>query len=299
MEPGQVQVMEPVLERELRLKTGWAYQVKWDGIRMLSFIHPHQVQLQTKGGRVRREQFQELYALTSLTVDKPIILDGELVALHRGRAEFTLILKRNWGNHDHIPIWYMIFDILMYQGEDLRQRPLAERQEIIDSLKLPGPGFVPVENFTDGGALLSKTKELNWEGIVAKDLNSPYVPGKSPYWEKLKNILQEKLVVVGYIEKDGQLASLLLAKDFGHSLQYAGAVGSGFTSNQRRALLGVLPQMKLEVPSLKGLKKKPGWHWLKPLLQAEVQFSEWTPELVVRAPVFKSLWMGERRIELS
>jgi len=298
LEPGQVLVMEPVLERELRPKIGWAYQVKWDGIRMLSFIHPHQVQLQTKGGRVRWGQFQELNALSCLTKDKPLILDGELVALHEGRAEFTLILKRNWGNHDHIPIWYMIFDILMYQGEDLRQRPLAERQEIITSLKLPGPRFVPVENFVDGEALLSKTKELNWEGIVAKDLQSPYVPGKSSHWEKRKNILQEKLVVVGYIEKDGQLASLLLAKDFGQGLQYAGAVGSGFASNQRRKLLGVLPQIKLDSPNW-GLKKKPGWNWLKPILQAEVQFSEWTPEMVVRAPVFKSLWMGEKRIELS
>ncbi|MTI93883.1 MAG: hypothetical protein FH749_00110 [Firmicutes bacterium] len=297
IEPGKLVPMEPVLKEKVQNNPDYVYQVKWDGIRIIAFVQNGAVELQTKKGRLKTQTYPELNALAELS-GQPLIADGEVVAIKNGRPDFGLILKRNFthGPKPSIPINYVIFDLLCFAGQDLRNQPLSQRLEKLSEIKPVGVSSA-IDNFIDGEALFKKTEHLEWEGIVAKKLDSPYLPGKHPYWYKVKRTLVEKMTVIGYTLNQGHLASLLMAYDFGEGLQFAGAVGSGLTSHQRRLLLEILGELEKAGPVVP-LKKHPNWRFVRPLIKAEVEFREWTSNLTARAPVFKKLYVGDTCFEL-
>lgn len=299
MEPGTIQVMEPVLVRIVPNNKNTTYQVKWDGVRMLAFIREGQVILQNRQGRLKTSAFPELKCLCGLPFS-PIVLDGEVVSIRDGRPDFSMILRRNFLSQPGPgapPISYVVFDLLCYEGKDLRNATLAERQRMLSRIQLPpGPASV-IDNFSDGGKLLALTAEKGWEGIVAKDLSSPYAAGKSVSWQKIKNRLAQVFFIIGYVVNQGQLASLLLGKDWGSGLAFAGSVGSGLSSEGRKVLLATLKPLTVPGPPVK-VKEKKNWRWVRPLLHAEVEFMEWTESLTLRAPVFKNLLLEGRKYEL-
>lgn len=300
MEPGKTRVMEPLLAHEVRNQKEMVYQVKWDGVRMLSFVSAGQVVLQNRRGRIKTETFPELKSLATV-FPQPFILDGEVVALKDGRPDFSLVLKRNFTSSPSPgapPVSYIVFDILLWQGRDVRDKPLHQRQENLAMLEVP-PGPVSViDNFLDGEKLLQLTSQRGWEGIVYKDVRSPYVAGKSPYWHKVKNKQLGIFDVVGYITKQGQLASLITAKDFGDGLVLTGSVGSGLSNKGRKLLRELLTSLSQNQPPLPVKRTQNNWNWVRPVLKAEVEFFEWTEALTLRAPVFKGLMLEGKKFEL-
>jgi len=300
VEPGKVQVMEPVLENQVPLGKNKVYQVKWDGVRMLAFVRQGQVVLQNRNGRLKTDTFPELRCLGELG-NQPLVLDGEVVSIKDGRPDFGMILRRNFltcPGPGAPPISYVIFDILCLQGKDMRSEILEQRQGVLGCLRLP-PGPVSIiDNFADGEKLMSLTTQRGWEGIVAKDINSPYVPGKSTYWIKIKNRQTEVFYILGYVLKQGQLASIIIGKDLGSGMKLTGSVGSGLSAAGRRILLEIMHRLDATDPPAPGQKKKENWHWVKPVLQVKVEFMEWTESLTVRAPVFRGLYLEGKRYEL-
>lgn len=301
MEPGGVSVMEPILAKEVPQGPGFVYQVKWDGVRILAFIDQGEVILQNKRGRLKTKTFPELYCLGNISQGLAI-LDGEIVVLRNGKPDFPQILRRNFLERPGPgapPISYVIFDILCIEGKDLRREPLNFRQEVLSSIELP-PGPVSfIENFTQGEKLYASTAAQGWEGIVAKEISSPYRSGKSASWQKIKHLQQEKFWIVGYTTNQGNLASLLLAKDFGEGLKFCGGVASGLSQKNKRDLKTLLDPLIIT----KGILPVPASYkqsnWVQPLLQAEIEFMEWTETLTLRAPVIKSLFLEEREFALS
>jgi|SRR5690554_2907060 len=301
MHPGNTRVMEPILEDTVNNKEGFIYQVKWDGVRMLTFVAEGRVVLQNRKGRIKTSSFPELNCLGNMP-SQPLVLDGEIVSLKDGKPNFNQILKRNFASHPgpHAPpIFYVVFDILSLAGKDLRNLPLTQRQDLLSQLKLPGGPISIIDNFIDGEELLALTQQREWEGIVAKAENSPYVPGKSSYWQKIKNKKKDEFPIVGYVCRQGQLASLLVGKDFGQGLTLAGAVGSGLGNKQRKGLQQVLEQISVPQPQVNVQKQQQNWYWVRPLIEAEVEFMEWTDSLTLRAPVLKKISLEGRQFELS
>lgn len=301
MEPGEVRVMEPVLATEVPRAPGYVYQVKWDGVRMLTFIERGEVILQNKRGRLKTKAFPELYCLGNIS-QRLTILDGEIVSLRNGKPDFSQILRRNFLHQPGPgapPITYVIFDILCIGGKDLRREPLRYRQKVLASIELP-PGPVSViENFTQGEKLYTSTGAKGWEGIVAKEIASPYRGGKSSSWQKIKHRQREKFWIVGYTTNQGNLASLLLAQDFGEGLKFCGGAASGLSQKNKRDIQQLLHPLivakrPISVPT--SLKQS---IWVRPLLQVEVEFIEWTGNLTLRAPVVKALFLEEREFALS
>lgn len=301
MKPGAVSVMEPVLAAEVPPSPDYIYQVKWDGVRMLAFIGQGEVILQNKRGRLKTQAFPELYCLGNI-IPRGTILDGEIVSLRNGKPDFSRILQRNFARQPGPgapPIDYVIFDILCIEGKDLRSKPLKYRQEVLASLELP-PGPVSViENFSDGEKLYASTKKMGWEGIVAKEVFSPYRSGKSPSWQKIKHRQREKFWIIGYTAKQGRFASLLLAKDFGEGLIFCGGAASGLSEKNKEDIQQILQTLISDkgAAAVPATVKQPVW--VRPLLQAEVEFMEWTETLTLRAPVIKALFWGDREFALS
>lgn len=301
MEPGSTKVMEPIFSQWSYNLPGFIYQVKWDGLRMLSFIDKGNVVLQNRGGRIKTESFPELYCLGNINF-QPLILDGEIVSIREGKPDFSMVLRRNFSSRPGPgapPINYVVFDILCFQGRDIRSKPLFQRQGFLEQIELGGKYVSVIDNFQDGERLYTDTKERDWEGIVGKDTSSSYIAGKSAAWRKYKHRKREVFFIIGYILKMDQLASILVGKDFGQGLVSAGAVGSGLSTSARKELLKVLRQLETS-EAVAGTKRKPdNWHWVKPLLEANVEYMEWTESLTLRAPVFKGLILEGREFELS
>ena len=241
-----------------------------------------------------------MYCLGNI-IPRGTILDGEIVSLRNGKPDFSRILQRNFARQPGPgapPIDYVIFDILCIEGKDLRSKPLKYRQEVLASLELP-PGPVSViENFSDGENCMPPQRK--WVGrIVAKEVFSPYRSGKSPSWQKIKHRQREKFWIIGYTAKQGRFASLLLAKDFGEGLIFCGGAASGLSEKNKEDIQQILQTLISDkgAAAVPATVKQPVW--VRPLLQAEVEFMEWTETLTLRAPVIKALFLGDREFALS
>jgi len=288
------------MEEEVQNREGFVYQVKWDGVRMLAFAAQDKVVLQNRNGKIKTESFPELGCLGNVK-NQPLILDGEVVSIRGDKPDFGQILRRNFAARPRPgapPIWFVIFDVLMIAGKDLRTQPLISRQNLLAGIKLPPCPVTLIDNFTDGLQLFKTTEERRWEGIVAKDLASPYVQGKSGHWKKIKHKQTGVFPIIGMVLKDEHLASLLVANDFGDGLAMAGAVGSGLSNAGRKMLQDLLQKLTIPNPPVPIKKYPENWRWVRPLLHAEVVFMEWTDTLTLRGPVFKKLLLEGRKFEL-
>ena len=222
------------------------------------------------------------------------MLDGELVALDdQGRPRFELL-------GGDTPVTYVLFDLLELDGKDLTGLPFRDRRRLLDQAMEPGPHWIvgPWQE-GDGAALLEASRERDLEGIMAKRLDSTYLPGRrSSAWRKIKNRHRQEMVIGGWTEGERARAStfgaLLVGYYEGDVLRYAGGVGTGFTEKVLRALtseLGGPRHADVSVrPSAHAVQlRHQRAHWVRPELVGEVEFAEWTDEGILRHPSFLGL----------
>jgi bifunctional non-homologous end joining protein LigD len=285
---------------------GWAYEMKWDGIRALAFIQDGRVRLASRTGRDITVAYPELAALGP-AAGLPLLLDGEVVAFDDGRPSFAQLQPRmhvtSAGQAARlsraIPVSYLIFDVLNLDGHPLLNRPYEQRRELLEALGLDSGSWQVPPSFTGYAAadVLSVSREQGLEGIVAKRLDSPYQPGKrSPYWRKIKNVHRQEVVVGGWKPGEGaragQIGSLLVGVHGAGGLHYAGHVGTGFTQ-QTLGLLGArlasLPQPGSPFAVAVPREHARGAVWVQPSLVIEVAFAAWTPEGRLRAASYQGL----------
>ena len=164
----------------------WLFEVKYDGVRALAYIHGDDCKLQVDGKEVSDPQFRELARVLPGDLNaKNAILDGELVVLDRvGKAQYgDLMAGRGL-------VLFAAFDLLWVNGNDLRERPLIERKELLRfRVRHPSDRLMFVDyNEGAGTALYSRMCERDMEGIVGKPLYSRYLGGTGgTTWIKVKN----------------------------------------------------------------------------------------------------------------
>jgi bifunctional non-homologous end joining protein LigD len=278
----------------------WAYEVKWDGYRIIAFLHGGQVRLQTRNLLDATSDFPEVCAIGSLLGDRDLILDGEVVAMdEKGHQSFSALQRRG---KERPPVVYMVFDLLYLDGRSTMKLPYLERRKLLDELDIPsGPAWqVPGHHVGDGAALLEATRAQGLEGLVAKRVDSTYEPGKrTRWWLKIKNFGRQELVIAGWMPgeggRSGHLGSLLLGYyDDQGRLRYAGRVGTGFTYDELARLEARLRPLARDAspfapePPLPPAVRKHA-HFVEPLLVAEIAFSEWTHTGTVRQASYKGL----------
>jgi bifunctional non-homologous end joining protein LigD len=297
---------------------GWAFEIKWDGVRAIAYWQPGRLRIESRNLNDITRRYPELRALGEELGSREAVLDGELVAFDdAGKPSFGKLQQRmNLASESAIrrvareaPVTYMLFDLLYLDGSLTTGLPYSQRRKLLDDLGLNGASWqTPAHHLADGQALLAATAELGLEGVIAKRLTSPYRPGeRTREWLKIKNVGRQELVIGGWLPGKGARANTLGALLVGYyedpgdarSLRYAGRVGTGFDDSELRRLKGELgSRPRRTSPFAHGPKPPREAHFVKPELVAEVEFSEWTRDGVLRQPSYKGLRTDKRAREV-
>jgi bifunctional non-homologous end joining protein LigD len=299
--------MLATLAEDVPRGVGWTFEVKWDGYRALAYLEGGDPTLVSRNGNDLTARFSSVAKEVVKAIKTPdCVLDGEVCALDEaGRASFSAMQQGKAGT----PIVYYVFDVLEVEGEPVIDLPLVERRKRLEQLLDRRNRTVRLsEAFDDGRALYEAAKQQQLEGIMAKRLESRYLPGKRTRdWLKVKTHGEQEFVIVGYTKGTGRRASsfgsLVLGYYRGKELVYAGNVGTGFNSREIEKLLDKLRPLRRETPSFREVPKMPKVRrgdviWVEPKLVAEVEFAEWTHDGRLRAPSYKGLREDKRAEEV-
>jgi bifunctional non-homologous end joining protein LigD len=270
----------------------WLFEIKWDGWRALAFVDRGQVQIKSRTDHVWNHAFPELVKALE-GVKGQVILDGEIVVLDDdGRSDFQLL--QNYRDTGHGELCYCIFDILLQDGEDLRERPLIERKEILQKYleQLANPILHYSDHIVEKGTpFFKEAKKCHLEGIVGKKTNSVYQSRRSRDWVKIKAVLGQEVVIGGFTEPRGSRkrfgALLVGVYNDKKELIYSGHVGGGFNTSLLETISKLLkPLVQKKCPFKEQPKGNMEVTWVKPSLICEVKFAEWTREGIMRQPIF-------------
>jgi bifunctional non-homologous end joining protein LigD len=283
---------------------GWAYELKWDGVRVLAEVGPDGFSLISRRGNEVTAAYPELAGLAQVAPD--VLLDGEVVALVDGRPSFAALQTRM-----HVraasqarrlsattPVSYFAFDVLRLYGVDLTARPYTERRSTLERLGVQGPNWTVPPAFDDGPATAAAAQQNGLEGVVAKRLAAPYRAGvRSPDWVKVRFGQRQEFVVGGWEHGEGGRAggigSLLLGcYDENGRLDYVGQVGTGFTAQTLAVLGRRLAPLRRRTPPFESVppdvRGRP-LTWVEPVTVVDVEFAEWTPDGRLRFASFQGV----------
>ena len=279
---------------------GWSYEFKWDGVRVLSLFSGGAPQLFARSGTTVTAAYPEISALS---LPAGSLLDGEMVVLDSaGRPSFTALAERMHVRDVtkaarlavSLPVTYMIFDVLRLAGEDLTPLPYAQRRARLEGLDLAGGHWMVPPSFTDGPATESAARENSLEGVVAKRLDTPYLPGaRSPDWIKVKFDRTGDYVIGGWRAGARRLGGLLVGVPGPEGLRFRGRVGGGIGAAAEKELLAALAPLAVRAsPFAAGAVPREdarGAHWVSPDLVVEVRYGNRTPDGRLRFPRFLRL----------
>ena len=285
----------------------WLYEVKLDGYRALAFKDGKNVRLISRNNKPLN--YPQLLDSLKLFAVEQVILDGEIVALdEEGRSSFQL-LQVYKSSEQRVPLVYYVFDLLFVDGKDLRKEPLSARRKLLAEVLKKAPENIRLSEGLQGSEedLLRVAREFGLEGLVAKRLNSLYESGRRcGAWVKVKLTKDQEFVIGGYTLPEGSrryFGSILVGYQSPDGLLFAGRVGSGFSEKLLASIDAQLQKLRRTTCPFINLpeKSRGRWgqgitpaimkrcHWVKPVLVAQVKFTEWTLDNQLRQPVFLGL----------
>ena len=308
--PEQVEPMLATLTDAAHFgdESGWAFEMKWDGVRAVAYLAAGRVKLLSRKGRDDTKAYFDVADALPKINAKTAILDGEVVVTDAaGRPNFGLLQHRiNLTKPADIertaktyPAQLMLFDILELNGQSLIKKTYQERREILENLIPPEPGSriqVPPIFEGDLRAALETADQLRLEGVVAKRRNSIYQPGRRTHiWLKIKLHRAQEVVIGGWREGQGRrgggVGSLLMGLPTEAGLHYVGRVGSGFNDRQLDDIQAKLEKLMRKTSPFIDVPREDARdaHWVTPSLVGEVTYGELTEPGRLRHPVWRGL----------
>jgi bifunctional non-homologous end joining protein LigD len=307
--------LPPMLARPGRLlddDDGWAFEVKWDGVRAITYWRPGRLRIESRNLNDVSSRYPELRPLGRQLGAREAVLDGEIVAFdEHGAPSFERLQRRMHLTSEsairrlarEAPVTYVIFDVLYLDGACTMELPYYERRALLEQLALNGPAWqVPVFHLGDGADFLAVTAEHGLEGMIAKRMDSRYRPGeRRGEWLKIKNVNRQELVIGGWLpgngKRAGQVGALLMGYHEGEgegeqrALRYAGRVGTGFQDTVLQSLATELSSRRRRSSpfSKRGIQPPRNARFVEPELVAEIEFSHWTRERILRHSSYKGL----------
>ena len=287
--PANLAPMQAELGEAAFNRPDWMWEPKLDGYRALAFVDAKGVQLRSRRGLELAKDFPRLAAELAKQSVNAMVLDGEIVAFDpSGKPSFNALQNRSPQT-----VFYC-FDLLNFEGIDLRKLVYADRRRYLAQCLLPSPLVQLVHAADDGVALHDAAMASGLEGVIGKRKDSRYESGKrSGAWLKVKATQSAEFVIGGYTTGKGARAALgaiLVGYWDAGRLRYASHVGSGFDDK-------TIPLVETKLVALRTstcpFSEKPPVNaptqWVKPELVAEVKFQNWTDDGSLRAPVFLRL----------
>jgi len=304
-----IEPMKAKLVEEPPATGDWIYELKFDGIRLIGVKRDERVSLLSRNENELTERFPEIVEAIKALPARECVIDGEVVALdEQGRSSFQLLQAREMEGRK-TPVYFYAFDLLQLDGKSLVSLPLEARKNILEKLCADAQAPIRYSGAIGGDAkrLLEEVKRRGLEGIIGKQRNSVYEPGRrSGAWIKLKCVNEQEFVIGGYSPPQGSrkyFGAILVGYHENKKLVFAGKVGTGFTVKSLSMLHKKFQkEARDDCPFVDLPSKQNGqWvqditpsmmrkmHWVNPVFVCEIKFAEWTRDKKLRAPVFLGL----------
>jgi bifunctional non-homologous end joining protein LigD len=315
-QPRFVDPMKPRLVEQPPRAGDWLYELKFDGIRAIAIKQGTNVKLVSRNKNELRDRFPEIVEAITRFPAQECVLDGEVVALdEEGRSSFQLLQGLEMDGRQ-APVRFYVFDLLQTAAKSLLQLPLIERKRLLAALceNVGDPIRYSGEVSGEVDSLLREVRRRGLEGIIGKQRNSIYEPGRrSGAWIKVKCLSEQEFVIGGYTPPAGSrkhfgaiLVGYYKQRNKGKAdnrLLFAGKVGTGFTSKSLSVLFAKFRKEErndcpfADLPSKQGGQWVQGitpsmvkhMHWINPVFVAQIKFAEWTRDGKLRQPVFLGL----------
>lgn len=273
------------MDGQLPAGPGWAYEFKWDGVRIISSVRNGRLRMLTKRGHEVSSQFPELSEITETADD--VILDGELVVFTGQSPDFGATVSRLRARRARVaalaetrPATMIVFDILR-RGTDLRTQSYEQRRTELDRLGLATERWVTFRWFSDGPATVAASLEHGLEGVVSKRLASPYRSGRrSRDWIKVRHKGVSDAFVIGWVRRSSGGISILLAEATSTGLALRGRCTAPL------GLLEALAPLAADAPPIAVHDPPRGVQWVQPELQVEITAASRAPDGRLRQPKF-------------
>lgn len=279
-------------------KPGWVYEEKYDGDRLLAYKEDSRVRLLSRSGKDNTSRFPEIVAAIEKLGPGSLLLDGEVVVFDRKRVSRFQLLQQGKGEP-----FYAVFDCLYADGKDLRHEPLSVRREALEKIVSSKGVLLLSHRLASNGLDAYKiAKRSGYEGIVAKDLSSPYVQKRSKFWLKVKVHQEDEFVIAGYTAPEGSrkyFGALLLGAYEDGKLRYVGKVGTGFDEKTLAALHKQFQPLVSRKIALVDPPRERDVTYLEPKLVAQISYQELTAEKKLRQPVYLGLRDDKRAKDVS
>ncbi|HEX7128836.1 MAG TPA: DNA ligase D [Rhodanobacteraceae bacterium] len=276
----------------------WLHEVKYDGYRMLAWRNGKDLQLLSRNHLDWTDRLPHIVEAVRALKCRSCALDGELVVFDaQGHTRFDLLQQEFTRAHADAT-HFVVFDLLMLDGKDVRDQPQHQRKAALSKLIEGADEVLQLSGFIQGEGALAYRRacEAGLEGIISKAVEAPYAAGRGDAWRKLKCVDSDEFVVVGYTAGKGSrgaLGALLLAEPSGDEWRYVGRVGTGLdeaTLKQVHELLKPVHERPALVnpPDAKQLRGGKVT-WVKPDHVVEIAFRGRTGEDLLRQGSFKGL----------
>jgi bifunctional non-homologous end joining protein LigD len=304
-----IEPMRAKLVEEPPATGDWIYELKFDGIRLIGVKRDEKVSLLSRNENELTGRFPEIVEAIKSLPARECVIDGEVVALdEEGRSSFQLLQAREMEGRK-TPVYFYAFDLLQLNGKGLISLPLEARKSALEKLCADAGDPIRYSGAIGGDAkrLLEEVKRRGLEGIIGKQRNSVYEPGRrSGAWIKLKCVNEQEFVIGGYTPPQGSrkyFGAILVGYYENKKLVFAGKVGTGFTVKSLSMLYKKFQkEARDDCPFVDLPSKQNGqWiqditpsmmrkmHWVNPVFVCEIKFAEWTRDGKLRAPVFLGL----------
>lgn len=282
---------------------GMAYEIKWDGYRLIAAKVGDSIRLYLRSGRFVTDEYPEIVAsLRQIPID--VVLDGEILVMRDGVASFQDLQNRMRlpRSRRAADLKFMTYDVLSFGALDTTKYAYVARREVLGKIvAMAGEAVTIGESSTDGAYMWKQVLDGKLEGLIAKPLASKYVAGNAgrTVWTKIKRLVREEFTVLGYTKglgkRDGFFGALLIGqKDEAGAMQLVGKVGTGFTDAVLRDLTDKMLPLEQDnghwparvVQQLIGSEQVV---WVRAELRGTVEFAERSDNGTPRMPSWKGL----------
>ncbi len=299
--PGFIKPMLATLTQSAFSDEEWIFEMKFDGYRIIASKEENNPILYSRNGNDYSDRYRLILEELS-GINASFVADGEVCYMEN--AETMNFQKLQNKENEQDKLHYYIFDLLWLNGHDLTSFPQTERKKLLETMLKNAPEHIHYVNHIEkeGEAFYNEVEKKQIEGIIAKRATAKYHPGnRSDDWLKIKTGYRQEMIICGYTPSDKQsraFSSLLCCVNENNKLIYTGRVGTGFSENLQKEILGKLKKLRTEKVPVDNPPNRKDVKWVKPELLCEVKFSTWTKDKIMRHPSFVGLRSDKKPQEI-
>ncbi|MGH3980393.1 MAG: non-homologous end-joining DNA ligase [Pseudonocardiaceae bacterium] len=278
---------------------GWLFERKLDGVRVLPARDGGDTVLWSRNRKQTTDTYPELAEALDAHGPSRFVADGEIVAFEGAQTSFARLQQRiHIADRDRalrtgVAVYLYLFDLLVLGDVDLTQLPLRTRKRLLrEIVDFTDPIRYSAHRNADGEAYLAQACRRGWEGLIAKRAGSRYRPGRSRDWLKFTCVRGQEFVIGGFTDPAGSrtgFGALLVGHYDGGVLRYAGKVGTGYDTRTLSGLRRRLDTLVRDASPFADRVRERGVHWVEPELVAQIGFTEWTSDGMLRHPRYQGL----------